>query len=87
MERTCPETKKRQNFNHFVFPYRKQSIEKARWDSKTPRYRPLRENHLDDSQRDIHCKSSSYWVHKEDDVFKEDFKNLWVLSRLFVFNE
>lgn len=30
--------------------------------------------------------SNLFWVHKNIEVFKEDFNNLWIISRLFVFD-
>lgn len=37
----------------------------------------------------FHNKQSTYlgWIRKEKEVFKEDFENLWVVSRLFAFDE
>lgn len=29
----------------------------------------------------------SFWIQKNSEVFKENFNNLWVISRLFVFND
>jgi len=29
----------------------------------------------------------SFWIQKNPEVFKENFNNLWVISRLFVFND
>lgn len=65
---------------------RKQAFTPLFWKQLYRTSRPLLWHHLNRAAS-IKKKTSSYWVHKNDEVLKEDFRSLWVVSRLFMHND
>lgn len=68
--------KPKYHYSSSVMEFEKQSIEED-----------MKKRLLNSSVFSSEKQSSNlFWVHKNIEVFKEDFNNLWIISRLFVFD-
>lgn len=67
------------SFNSSVSLNKKESTESQ--SSVEPGQESLSTSHLEN------LNTHQYWVRKSDDVLREDFNNLWIISRLFVFDD